>query len=58
MIDIDIKKLRKLLKLTQKELAEKLGVDVITVSRWEREESKPSNLAKRQLARLEVSNGQ
>ncbi len=50
---VDIKKLRATLKMTQKQLAEKLGVDVITVSRWEREETRPSNLAKRQLIRLE-----
>jgi len=52
MADIDIKKLRRELKITQRDLAEKLGVDVITVSRWERKETRPSNLAKRQLARL------
>uniref|UniRef100_A0A6M3LRR7 Putative DNA binding, helix-turn-helix domain containing protein n=1 Tax=viral metagenome TaxID=1070528 RepID=A0A6M3LRR7_9ZZZZ len=48
-----ILKLRKRLKLTQKELAEVLGVDAITVSRWEREEQKPSRLALRQIERLE-----
>ena len=57
MIEVDIQTIRKSLKLTQAELAEKLGVDVITVSRWERKKTKPSNLAKRQLRRLEVKNG-
>ena len=52
MTDIDIRELRRKLKLTQQELAKKLGVDVITVSRWEREEARPSRLAQRELARL------
>lgn len=48
----EIKALRKKLKLTQKELAARVKVDAITVSRWERGKQKPSPLAKRQLARL------
>lgn len=48
----EIKALRKRLGLTQKVLADRLGVDAITVSRWERGEYKPSGLALRQLARL------
>ena len=48
----DIKEMRKSLKLTQAEFARKLKVDVITVSRWERGAQKPSQLARRQLARL------
>lgn len=48
----DIKKLRKKLGLTQKELAARVKVDAITVSRWERNEQKPSSQAQRQLARL------
>ncbi len=40
-----IKALRTLLKLTQEELARKLGVCGRTVSAWERGEKQPSNLA-------------
>lgn len=46
---IHIKKLRAQLGLTQVEFAARLGVDPITVSRWERGLSKPSKLALRQL---------
>jgi len=55
---MDIKDLRKKLKMTQQQLADVLGVDNFTISRWERHENKPSRLAQRQLARLErkVSN--
>lgn len=52
VMEIEIIAIRKRLKLTQKELAEKLGVDAITVSRWERLKQRPSQLAKRGLARL------
>ena len=48
----EIRDLRKSLGLTQKELAARLKVDAITVSRWERDEQKPSNLAQKQLTRL------
>ena len=51
----EIKKLRKRLKLTQTELAEKLGVTKTTVLNWEHKFAKPSKLAQRQLARLEGS---
>jgi len=49
----DIKQLRKTLKLTQAELASKLGVSVTTIARWEGKKARPSQLAKRQLARLQ-----
>jgi len=52
MDSTEVKKLRKSLGLTQKELATRLKVDAITVSRWERNEQKPSSLAQKQLARL------
>lgn len=52
----EIRELRKTLGLTQKELAARVRVDAITVSRWERSEQKPSQQAKRQLARLAKRN--
>ena len=52
MIDKEIKELRKKLKITQQELADKIGVDRSTVASWEISNRRPSNLARRQLARL------
>ena len=49
---MDIKKLRKKLKLSQEEMAGKLGVSSMTIRRWEANTNKPSRLALRQLARL------
>jgi len=46
---MDIKKVREQLGLTAEELAQKLGVSVTTVSRWETGRHKPSKLAKRRL---------
>ncbi|KKN74744.1 hypothetical protein LCGC14_0387860 [marine sediment metagenome] len=57
MIAKDIKKLRQRLGLTQKEFAGRLKVDNVTVSRWERGEQKPSQLAVRQLERLARKGG-
>ncbi len=48
----EIRNLRKRLGLTQKELAARVRVDAITVSRWESGEQRPSKLAQRQLKRL------
>ena len=48
----EILKLRKSLGLTQKELAARVKVDAITISRWERGEQRPSSQAQRQLIRL------
>lgn len=48
----DIKKIRKSLGLTQVEFSARLGVDPITVSRWERSLSNPSKLALTQIRRL------
>lgn len=48
----EIKKLRKKLGITQQELADQIGVDRVTVARWETEQKRPSQLARRQLARL------
>lgn len=48
----EIKQLRQSLGLTQKELAARVRVDAVTVSRWERGQQKPSPQATRQLNRL------
>ena len=48
----EIKKIRAKLFLTQKEFAERLGVDQVTVNRWENGKRRPSKLAVRQLERL------
>ncbi len=47
-----IRKIRTRLHLTQKQLAELIGVDQVTVNRWENDKRKPSKLAMRQLERL------
>lgn len=52
MESIEIKEVRKKLKMPQQELADAIGVDRVTVARWETAQKRPSNLAKRQLARL------
>jgi DNA-binding transcriptional regulator YiaG len=43
----ELRRLRKRMKLTQKELGEKLGVTENTVARWERDEVKISEVAAR-----------
>lgn len=48
----DIKDLRKRVGMTQKRMADYLGVAEFTIRRWETGESKPSRLAQRQLHRL------
>ena len=45
----EIKDLRKCTKMTQKQLADKLGVAEKTIRRWEKGESRPSQLAQREL---------
>jgi DNA-binding transcriptional regulator YiaG len=45
----DILALRKQLGLSQQIFATKLGVGIITVSRWERGICKPSNMAEEKL---------
>ena len=42
--------------MTQQELADRLGVDRVTVARWETSTKHPSNLARRELARLANKN--
>ena len=46
---MDIKKAREKLGLTAEELAQKLGVSVTTVSRWETGRHKPSKLARNRI---------
>lgn len=48
-----IKAMRKKLEMTQQQLARELGVDFTTVNRWENSKARPSQLATRQLGRLE-----
>lgn len=47
-----IKELRLERELTQKELGNKIGVEAITVSRWERGETPPSDLNRVRLGRF------
>lgn len=49
----EILELRKRLGLTQTEMANRLGVTIQSVNRWERGHALPSQLARKQLARLE-----
>jgi len=48
----EIKAIRKKLKMSQQGFADKIGVHRVTVSRWESQSKRLSNLAKRQLSRL------
>ena len=52
MNESDIKKIRKKLKLTQKQFAEKIGVAFSTVNRWERNHFRPSKLALKEIGEL------
>jgi len=58
MTGLEIRELRNKLKMTQQQLADALGVHRVTVAEWENNRKRPSNLAKRQLLRLEVKNGE
>jgi putative transcriptional regulator len=49
---IDLKKIRKELKLTQAQFAEEIGVSRITENRWENNQTKPSKLALKEILRL------
>jgi putative transcriptional regulator len=44
-----LKSIRQHLKLSQEELAHKLGVSFTSVNRWENGQTKPSKLARKQL---------
>ena len=50
---MNIKRLRKKLKMTQAEFALRVGVAEYTVRRWEKGTHQPSRLALRELNRLE-----
>jgi len=56
-MEINIKELRKKMKMTQQELADKLGVTRMSVHNWENKEKRPSQLAKRELLRLANKGG-
>jgi len=47
-----IRGLRRQLGLTQSQLAERLGVTLVTVSRWETGQARPNSLARKALASL------
>jgi len=47
-----IKKLREVLLITQQELAELLGVSIVTVNRWENDRFEPTIKIKRKLQAL------
>ena len=53
---IDVKSMRLKLGLSQKELAARLKVDVITISRWERNLQKPDKTAVKRLTRIANKN--
>lgn len=48
----EIKTLRKILHLTQQQLAVKLSVSLATIYRWEKDKSQPSPLAQQNLREL------
>ncbi|PKK99957.1 MAG: transcriptional regulator [Tenericutes bacterium HGW-Tenericutes-1] len=47
-----IKKLREVLLITQQELADLLGVSIVTVNRWENEKYDPTMKIKRKIVEL------
>ena len=49
---LDIKKIRKKLKMSQEQFAKKIGVSRATVNRWENDHWNPSNLAFKEIQRL------
>ncbi len=51
----DIKKLRKKMGLSQVKFANLLGVNVLTVRRWEKGITKPSQMAQKLLKEIENS---
>ncbi len=55
--DQKIKKLREILLITQQELADLLGVSIVTVNRWENGKYEPTMKEKRKLSNLFKENG-
>src|ERR1044072_7326480 len=55
-----IRAVRRQLRLTQGQFASRLGVNAVTISRWENGHNKPEGLAEQQLAKLifAVQNGE
>jgi putative transcriptional regulator len=49
---VDIRELRRNLRMTQEEFAHTLGITVATVNRWENGHARPSKLARRAIERL------
>lgn len=52
MKNAEIKELRKKLKMSRQELADAIGIDRVTVARWETNQKRLGRLAKRRLTRL------
>lgn len=52
LTNMDIKKIRKDLGLTQEDFARKVGVSWSTVARWEAGKGHPSRLAQRNIEKL------
>jgi len=50
---MNVKRLRRKLRMTSQELATVVGVSISTVSRWETGKSKPSKLAIKRLQELD-----
>ena len=42
---LNIKEIRKSLSMTQEEFAQRVGVSLVVISRWENKKNKPSRLA-------------
>ena len=48
----NLKQIRKSLRLSQMDLAQKVGVSLVTIQLWEREISKPTEKNKEELERV------
>lgn len=52
-----VKALRRKKGWAQEDLAREIGVSLSTIQRWERQDGRPSRLARRELARLFLEAG-
>jgi DNA-binding transcriptional regulator YiaG len=52
MKSTNVRMIRKDLKLTQTQFADKIGVAFCTVNRWEKGRSRPSKLALKEISKL------